>query len=490
MAWLENYFRPFREKIIGYEQTFVTPFGEKRIVYGDWTASGRLYQPIEQKIMLDFGPFVGNTHSESSATGTLMTHAYHQAHDIVKAHVHAGPDDVIINAGFGMTAAVIKFQRILGLRIPEQLENYICLPKRLKPIIFLTHMEHHSNHTSWLTTLADVEVIKPDKHGLVDLNRLEALLKKYRNRHLKIGAFTACSNVTGIQTPYSDLARIMHENDGYCFIDFAASAPYVAIDMHPKNPLEKLDAIFFSPHKFLGGPGSSGVLLFDSTLYKNKIPDQPGGGTVDWTNPWGHFRFVSNIETREDGGTPGFLQAIKGALAVRLKEEMGIPNILKREEELSARIFKRLEAIPRLHILADHIEQRIGIFSFYADDIHYNLIVKLLNDFYGIQVRGGCSCAGTYGHYLLHVGPRKSKRITDKIDEGDLSEKPGWVRFSIHPTMTDAEIDYCLDAIHETVENAAHWSKDYRYCQQTNEFYHTQHPFDGDKIVRHWYQFN
>ncbi len=317
---------------------------------------------------------------------------------------------------------VRKFQRILGLIVPEQLIDYLKLPEELRPVVFITHMEHHSNHTSWLESIADVVIIQPDGNGLVDVSDLEKQLIKHKNRKLKIGAFTAASNVTGIEPPIYELSKIMHRNGGFCFVDFACAAPYIKIDMHPEDPEAKLDAIFFSPHKFLGGPGTSGVLIFDSKLYKNKVPDLPGGGTVEWTNPWGQHKFSSNIEIREDGGTPAFLQTIKAALAIKLKEEMGVENIRAREDELVHIAFEGLRKIPNLHILADNVEHRLGAISFYVDDIHYNLIVKLLNDRFGIQVRGGCSCAGTYGHYLLHVDPNRSRRITEKIDEGDLSE--------------------------------------------------------------------
>ncbi len=332
-------------------------------------------------------------------------------------------------------------------------------------------MEHHSNHTSWQETIADVIGIEPDEKGLVNVDDLKIKLELYKDRKLKIGAFTACSNVTGIETPYHELAKIMHQNGGYCFVDFACSAPYVEINMHPEDRLERLDAIFFSPHKFLGGPGTPGVLIFDSELYHNKIPDNPGGGTVDWTNPWGQHKFISNIELREDGGTPPFLQTIKAALCIRLKEELQEDNMRKREEEQLKIIFNELRKIPGLHILADNIEKRLGAISFYVDNIHYNLIVKILNDRFGIQVRGGCSCAGTYGHYLLHVDPGKSKNITDKIDHGDYSEKPGWVRMSIHPTMTNDEIYFICDSIKHTVENISIWEKDYNYLPSKNEYY-------------------
>ncbi len=487
MKELEKHFEKFRNNIIGIDQTFNSPFGEQKILYADWIASGRLYGPIEEKISHIFGPFVGNTHTETSMTGTMMTKSYHRAQEIIKRHVNAGPHDVIINFGFGMTAAIIKFQRILGLKVPEQVSSYVKLPENLRPVVFITHMEHHSNQTSWLETLADVEVIQQDDMGLVDTKNLEHLLNKYRKRQVKIGSFSACSNVTGIETPFHDLARIMHEHGGYCFVDFAASAPYVKIDMHPENPQEKLDAIFFSPHKFLGGPGSAGVLIFDSKLYNRKVPDQPGGGTVDWTNPWGKHRFVSNIEAREDGGTPGFLQTIKTALCIHLKEEMGVDKIKQREKELVAIAFPELRKIPELYILADNIEERLGVISFYVTDIHYNLIVKLLNDRFGIQVRGGCSCAGTYGHYLLHVDYDTSRKITEKIDHGDLSEKPGWVRMSIHPTMTNEEMYYITDAIKQIVENIDQWKEDYEYLSSRNEFVHKDYPDDGSESIENWF---
>ncbi|HEX9739808.1 MAG TPA: aminotransferase class V-fold PLP-dependent enzyme [Ignavibacteriaceae bacterium] len=488
MSSLEKYFQPFRENTVGYNQTFASPFGEKRIIYADWIASGRLYTPIEKTILEKFGPFVGNTHSESSVTGTTMTIAYHHAHDIIKKHCNAGPDDVIITAGSGMTALINKFQRILGLKVPEQLKEYLNLPEELRPVVFVTHMEHHSNHTSWLETIADVIIISPDKDGLVDINDFELQLEKYRNRKLKIGAFTACSNVTGISTPFHKLAKMMHENDGFCFIDYACSAPYVRIDMHPDDPLEKLDAVFFSPHKFLGGPGTPGVLIFDSRLYHNRVPDNPGGGTVDWTNPWGQHKFRNNIEAREDGGTPAFLQTIKAALCIQLKEQMGIDNMKKRENELVKIGFEELKKIDGLHLLAENIQERIGAFSFYVDNIHYNLIVKLLNDRFGIQVRGGCSCAGTYGHYLLHLDRLKSKEIMEKIDLGDQSDRPGWVRMSIHPTTTNDDLYFITDAIKDIVKNISVYEKDFKYSSSKNEFFNIK--ANGEETdIKYWFNF-
>ncbi len=488
MKYGEKYFEKFRKNIVGIHQTFVSPYGIQKILYADWIASGRLYEPIEKAIIERFGPFVGNTHTESSETGILMTNAYHYAHKIIKEHVNAGPKDVIITAGSGMTTIINKFQRILGLRICGKLSIGKCLMDLEKPIVFISHMEHHSNHTSWFETTADVVVIKPGKDMLIDVEELRHELEKHKDRKLKIGSFTACSNVTGIRTPIYELSRLMHAYGGVIFIDYAASAPYDEINMHPGDPMEKLDAVMFSPHKFLGGPGTPGVLVFDSSFYKSEIPDNPGGGTVDWTNPWGGYKYIDDIELREDGGTPGFLQTIKTALAIDLKNQMGVENIHHRENELLQRAFQELDKIPHLRILADNSRDRLGVISFYFENIHYNLVVKLLNDRFGIQVRGGCACAGTYGHFLLNVDFEHSNTITSKISTGDLSDKPGWIRLSLHPTMTDEELNFITYALQEIQKNHALWIKDYIYRPKLNEFRHYKAPENYTDFVKDWFK--
>ncbi len=488
MSELEKYFKPFREKIVGNDATFESPYGTRRIIYADWIASGRLYEPIEKKLLNQFGPFVANTHSEATLTGTLMTRAYHRSHKLIKEHVNAGPNDVILTAGYGMTAVINKLMRILSLKGCGGGKD--CVKQAERPVVFLTHMEHHSNHTSWFETLADVVMLEPTKDLRVDLDDLRSKLELYKDRKFKIGSFTACSNVTGVNTPYHELARIMHEYGGVVFIDFAASAPYMKMDMHPEDPMEKLDAIFFSPHKFLGGPGSSGVLIFDKAMYTAEVPDNPGGGTVDWTNPWGKYKYVDDIEVREDGGTPGFLQSIKASLAIKLKEQMGVDNIMAREEELLEIALPGLRAIQGIEILANNVDHRLGVLSFYHPDIHFNLFVKLLNDRFGIQTRGGCACAGTYGHFLLEVSYDQSQEITEKINHGDLREKPGWVRWSLHPTMTDEEVSLILHAIEEIALHHLEWAEDYVYMAKKNEFIHhsqVNHPLE-DKMMEDWFE--
>jgi selenocysteine lyase/cysteine desulfurase len=484
---LETYFKQFRDNIIGIDQEFMSPYGLKKIIYTDWTASGRLYRPIEEKLINDFGPFVANTHTETTVSGTAMTMAYHQARHIIKNHVNADQNDILIAEGTGMTGVVNKFQRILGLRVLENLKPFTKIPKESKPIVFISHMEHHSNQTSWLETIADVEVVPACENGLFCLDNFSALLEKYKDRKIKIASITSCSNVTGIATPYYEVAKIMHQNNGLCFVDFACSGPYVKIDMHPKDDESYLDAIFFSPHKFLGGPGTSGILIFNRKLYTNLVPDNPGGGTVSWTNPWGEHKYIDSIEEREDGGTPGFLQVIKSALAIQLKETMGVENILNREHEIVDYIFSELGQIKNINILASQHQNRLGVISFYIDDLHFNLGVKLLNDKFGIQTRGGCSCAGTYGHYLLHVDQTTSQNLTCQIDSGDLMQKPGWIRMSIHPTTTNREIALVCNSIKALAENHENWAADYDYVKKSNEFVHKNAPIFEKEMVQNWF---
>jgi len=489
MNKLEEHFSKFRKNIIGDELEFDSPFGKQKMIYADWIASGRLYRPIEDKMTNTIGPNIGNTHTETTESGTLMTNAYHEAHKIIKGHVGADENDVIITAGFGMTAVANKLQRILGLRNCATLSNEKqTIAKEDQPVVFITHMEHHSNHTSWLETIAKVIVLEPDTENMVNTDELIKQLELHKDHKLKIGSFTGGSNVTGVTPPYFEMAEIMHKYGGIVMIDFAGSAPYIDINMHPKNPMQSLDAIFFSPHKFLGGPGTSGVLIFSKELYNKDVPDNPGGGTVEWTDPWGGHKYYDDIELREDGGTPGFLQAIKTAYTIKLKEQLDTKLIVRREEELVERAFIGFSKIDGIHILADNVTDRLGVMSFWFEHIHFNLIVKLLNDRYGIQVRGGCACAGTYGHFLLNVTPEESHRIVERIKSGDLSEKPGFIRVSLHPTMTNKELDFIISALDEIVKNHKKWEKQYTYDPQTNEFTHTKFDQHIQQTINRWFE--
>jgi selenocysteine lyase/cysteine desulfurase len=475
-------FAPYREGIIGIDKCISTQYkNDILLIYTDWIASGRLYAPIEDRLRKEVYPMVANTHTETNATGRATTLAYHKARSIIKEHVNASPEDILISSMSGMTGVVNKFQRILGLKIHENFRDQLRLDQRDRPVIFVSHMEHHSNQTSWQETIGDVVVVPPNENGLVCLENYREALALYKNRPYKIAAITSCSNVTGIFTPYMDIAQLMHAEGGLCFVDFACSAPYIDIDMHEDdNAGRYLDAIYFSPHKFLGGPGASGILIFNKNLYHLTIPDAPGGGTVNWTNPWGEHEYISDIETREDGGTPSFLQTMKTAMCVQLKNEMGTDNIRQRDDEILNIIWDRMGDIPNINILAPENKKRLPIISFYIDGLHYNLAVRILNDRFGIQTRGGCSCAGTYGHYLLNVDWDLSHSIFDQVHQGFCGVKPGWIRASFHPTQTDQEVNFVCDSIIELSRKFPEWIKDYVFDEQTGEIFAKDHDFNED----------
>lgn len=470
ISLLESYFSKFRKNTIGVDHTFESAYGRQKMLYADWIASGRLYGPIEDIMLNKIGPMIANTHSFSSETGKASTYAYQHARELIKKYVNANGQDCLVTTGTGMTAALSKLQRIMGLRSQDNIYNIKLNFDEERPVVFITHMEHHSNQVPWYETIADVVVLPGDENNLVDPEILVKEIQKYANRTLKIGSFTACSNVTGIITPYHELAKIMHQNGGFCFVDFAASAPYVQIDMHPENPEEQLDAIFFSPHKFLGGPGTCGILVFNEKLYQSNFPDNPGGGNVKCTNPWGGYHYSDAIEVKEDGGTPGFLQVMRTALCLELKNQMGIENMKNREKELLELCYSKLRKIQGLSILGDLDAEKIGCVCLTIENIHYNLIVRLLNDRFGIQVRGGWSCASTYAHYLFDIDEEKSKIMIEELLQKNLSNKPGWVRISLHPTMTNEELLFICDALQKISFYYQQWQEFYKYNPISNEF--------------------
>ncbi len=470
---LVRYFAPFRENIVGIDAQIPTPYGEFPLLYADWTASGRLYGPIEEKLSRVLGPYVANTHTDTSFTGRVMTEAYHWARQIVKDHVKAGDDYALIQTGYGMTAAVNKLQRILGLRVPPPYRERIRREMDKIPLVFVSRMEHHSNHITWLETVADVELIPFNEEGLPDLAAYEDLLRRHEGRPFYL-ALTACSNVTGLSPDLKAFIALTHRYGGRAFIDYACSAPYTDMNLRESGA----DAIMFSPHKFLGGPGSGGILIMKKDLYQLPVPDMPGGGTVVWTDPWDGAEYFRDIEAREDGGTPGFMQMIRTALAIELKEEMDTEKIFRREEEILDRLIPALERIPGVQVLEGRHRHRFGVVSILTPGLPYTLTTRLLNDMFGIQTRGGCSCAGTYGHYLLGIDRDESKQIKRQVLQGDYTHKPGWTRISIHPTTTDHEVERIIEAVETVVkEGPAIVAKDYE--ERNGEFYHKTFDYEG-----------
>ena len=467
-------FESLRNEIVGADAPVATPFGERLMVYADYTASGRCLGFVE-KYVQNLQRIYANTHTEDDISGRSMTQLVEQAERAIKRSVNAGTDGRIICVGTGATGAIDKLQQIVGVALPPATRDSLTRMlrgalgdeadtsfseylKAHQPVVFVGPYEHHSNEISWRESLATVVEVDLDADGGVDLTHLERLLQDpaYRGR-TRIGSFSAASNVTGMRTPVHEIACLLHRHGAIACFDYAASAPYVEIDMNP--PAGKydgdasIDAVFISPHKFLGGPGSTGVLVFNQRIYRRELPPSvSAGGTVDYVGPTSQD-FITRIEEREKAGTPGVLQILKAGLAFAVKDRIGVEAIEAREHELLQKTLERWHGNPNIELLGNpDPARRISIVSFNLRDhrgkyLHPKFVTTLLNDLFGIQSRAGCSCAGPYGHRLLDIDFERSERYRAWIHKGYSGIKPGWCRISLHYAMDDIEADYILDAI-------------------------------------------
>jgi len=458
-----------REQIIGVDAPIDTVFGRRLMVYCDYTASGRSLLFVERYLQ-DLLRTYANTHTEDDVTGRSMSRLLHEAEHAIKSAVNAGPAGRIVACGTGATGAIDKLQQILGIALPpatrtrldEQLDEFLgeeqaaafrehCRSRQ--PVVFVGPYEHHSNEVSWRQGLATVVTVDLAPDGGVDLGHLERLLEEpaYLGRP-RSGSFSAASNVTGMRTPVHQIASLLHRHDAVACFDYAASGPYVGIDMNPGGD-GWLDAVFLSPHKFLGGPGSSGILVFNERLYRRDLPPSvAGGGTVDYVSP-DDQDFIGDVEEREKAGTPGILQTLRAALAFEIKRAISVPAIESRESELLARAFEAWTGTPGIEILGNpDPARRIGIVSFNLLDprggyLHPKFVTAVLNDLFGIQSRAGCSCAGPYGHRLLGIDACTSEEYRAWVRKGYQGIKPGWCRIGFHYTMDDVEADYVIAAV-------------------------------------------
>lgn len=446
-----------RNSIIGRDTAVETPFGLRRLTYADYTASGRSLSFIEDFIREQVLPLYANTHTETSGTGRQTTRFREDARSIIREAVGANADEhAVIFAGSGATGAVDRLIGILGLRIPAGINSQFGLddniPLEMRPIVFVGPFEHHSNELPWRETIAEVVEIAEDADGHVDLEDLERRLEEYAVRPLKIGSFSAASNVTGIISDTSAIAALLHKHDALSFWDFAASAPYVGIEMRSNTDSDDYkDAIFISPHKLVGGPGTPGVLVVRKELLSNPVPAVPGGGTVQYVSPDRHT-YLSDPEHREEGGTPAIVESIRAGLVFKLKGQVGTDVIRKLEHGFITRAIESWSVNPNIRILGNPKADRLSIVSFVIKHedkmLHYNFVVAVLNDLFGIQARGGCSCAGPYGHRLLGIDLETSSRFEAVVAEGCEVIKPGWVRVNFNYFIPEAEFDYILKAVH------------------------------------------
>ncbi len=447
-----------RNSVIGADSAVITPFGTRRVTYADYTASGRSLTFIEDYIRDQVLPLYANTHTETSGTGLQTTRFREESREVIRRCVggRAGEHSVIF-AGSGSTGAIDRLVTILGLRIPAELDDRFDLSGRIpaaeRPVVFVGPFEHHSNELPWRESIADVVEIAEDPDGHIDLDDLARRLAEFSERPLKIGSFSAASNVTGIISDTSAISSLLHANGALSFWDCAAAAPYVAIEMRSPdvNGDDYKDAVFISPHKFIGGPGTPGVLVVRTDLLRNRVPSVPGGGTVAYVNPLDH-RYLADPEHREEGGTPAIVESIRAGLVFQLKEAVGTEEIRAREEDFISRAIAAWSANPNIQILGNAEAERLSIVSFVVragNDryLHHNFVVAALNDLFGIQARGGCSCAGPYGHRLLGIDLETSHRFEDEIAKGCEVIKPGWVRVNFNYFISEQEFQYIIAAV-------------------------------------------
>lgn len=440
-----------RRSVVGSRLPLATPFGDKPLVYADYTASGRALTFVEDYLRDQVLPWYANTHSETSFTGAQTTALREQAREQIRTAVNGSNEDLVIFCGPGATAAINRLMDILNLRLPRDLADRYGLEQHLpaaeRPVIFLGPYEHHSNELPWRESIADVVATPLTKCGQIDLQALEENLRRYADRPLRIGSFSAASNVTGIKSDVQAVTRLLKKYGALAFWDYAAAAPYTGIDMQAGVPL---DAVFISPHKFVGGPGTPGVLVVKKHLVKNSVPAVVGGGTVLYVTPQDH-RYLDDLERREEGGTPAIVESIRAGLVFKLQQEVGLEEIERREHEFVQRAIDRLRRCSSIEILGSLTAPRLSILSLRfrhgAKDLHYGFVVALLNDLFGIQVRGGCSCAGPYGHSLLNINMDHSRALEREIRRGAKILRPGWVRLNFNYFIDGEEFEYLLRAI-------------------------------------------
>ena len=469
-----------RAQTVGIDALVPTPFGARPLVYADFTASGRQLAFVEDHLRALAATYA-NAHTEDSHTGRTATRRLHDAEAAIKASVGAGPGGKVVACGAGSTAAIHKLQEFLGVAVPPVTLHALAGWARAalgdagveavareiaarRPVVFVGPYEHHSNEVTWREGLCDVVEVDLAPDGGLDLGHLDRLLgdAALAGRTL-IGSFSAASNVTGVTCDVHAVARLLHARGAFAFSDYAAGGPYLPLDMSAAGEASAaLDAVFLSPHKFLGGPGSAGLLVFHERLYRSDLaPSVGGGGTVDYVGPLGHD-FTADIEARETAGTPGFFQTLRAALALQVKDALGTDVVAAREHELLERAFAAWAETGRVEILgpADPA-RRVGIVSFNVTCastgdgagggvgrvLHPRFVTVLLNDLFGVQSRAGCSCAGPYGHRLLGITGETAERYRGAVRGGAHGVKPGWCRVGFHVTMDDAEADYLVAAV-------------------------------------------
>jgi selenocysteine lyase/cysteine desulfurase len=477
----EDVARFFRQNEVGRRACVETPHGRRLLCYGDLTATGRYLHFVEAWVR-QLRPYYANTHTAISSTGRLMTDLREEARRVIGRSVNAAGDDVVLFVGSGATAALNKLVGLLGVRIPEPLEREYqlsrAIPAARRPVVLVGPYEHHSNELPWIESVADVVEIGLTAQGIIDLADLQRRLETFAERPLKIGAFSAASNVTGVLSDVRAISRVLHAAGAYAVFDYAAAAPYVPIDMHPAAPEERIDALVMSVHKFVGGPQASGVLVANRALFRTRVPERPGGGTVDYVAGPDHASvdYSQRLEEREEGGTPAIVGDLRAGIAFLVKEMIGPARVQAHDTALAARALSRLAAHPKIAVMGPTEVPRLAILSFNVKGLHHDLVSVLLDHLFGIQNRAGCACAGPYGHRLLGIDAARSDRYRREIARGNLGVKPGWVRLTLPYYASEEDIEFMLSAVELVATHGEQFVPCYRLGWRDGIWRHVEKP--------------
>lgn len=477
-----------RQNEVGRRAWLDTPYGRRLVTYADLTATGRYLHFVEAWLRR-VRPFYANSHTAISSTGRVMTELREEARRVIKRAVNAGPHDEVLFVGSGATAAVNKLVGLLGWRISEPLEREFNLssliPREKRPVVFVGPYEHHSNELPWLESVAEVVSIALTPKGQIDLADLEQKVAMFPERPMRLGAFSAASNVTGVLSDVRALARVMHRHRGVIVVDYAAGGPYMPIDLHPEDEAERLDAAFLSTHKFIGGPEGSGVLVAHRDLFRTRSPERPGGGTVEYVASFERTSvdYVGRLDEREEGGTPAILGDVRAGIGFCVKEMIGPARILEHDVGLAQDALSRLGRHPRIKLLGPTDLPRLPIISFNVERLHHDFVSALLDHLFGIQNRAGCSCAGPYGHRLLGISRERSEAYRALIARGLTGIKPGWVRVTLPYYASEEDIEFLLSAIEFVADHGHDFLAEYRFGWLDGVWRHVRRPMSDVRPI-------